>query len=183
MHKIHKLFVYSYMVLFSFNAFSEPKELLRKSDGYFFHQSFNDLKEELNTAREKGKKGIFIMFSDKDCPWCTKMKETVLSQIPIQDYFRENFQVLIIDIHGDNTMTSFKGREIIEKDFSFKNHRVRATPVFMFFDLTGSPIMRYTGSTRNGREFKWLGEFVVNGIYKEMNFTKYKRERVVRLKK
>jgi thioredoxin-related protein len=64
-----------------------------------------------------------------------------------------------------------------EKDFAFKQHRVRATPVFGFFDLEGKMITRFTGATNDAQEFLWLGEFVVDGHYKTTNFSRYKREK------
>ena len=63
-----------------------------------------------------------------------------------------------------------------EKEFAFKQHRVRATPVVMFFDTTGKKTMRLTGIVRDAREFMWLGEYVVNRDYNRINFTRYKRE-------
>jgi len=144
---------------------------------YFFNQSFNNLEEELEIAAEENKSGVFIMFSDKDCPWCLKMKTTIMNRVDVQDYYREHFRLLMVDIRGDTMMTDFEGNEIYEKDFAFKQHRVRATPVFMFFDTSGKKIMRLTGIVRNAEEFLWLAEYVVDGEYQETNFTKYKRER------
>jgi len=144
---------------------------------YFFHQSFNNLQEELEMVIEENKSGVFIMFSDKDCPWCMKMKAKIMNRVDVQEYYREHFRVLTVDIRGDTLMVDFDGNEVYEKDFSFKQHRVRATPVFMFFDSKGKKTMRLTGIVRNAKEFIWLGEFVVNGEYQKKNFTKYKRER------
>lgn len=144
---------------------------------YFFHQSFNNLPEELEIATDEGKAGVFIMFSDVDCPWCAKMKATIMSQVAVQDYYRKHFQVLTIDIRGDAMIVDFAGKEISEKDFAFKEHRVRATPVVMFFDNSGKAVARFTGIVRDVDEFLWLGEYVVSGAFNEMNFTKYKRSR------
>lgn len=144
---------------------------------YFFNQSFNNLEEELEIALEENKSGVFIMFSDKDCPWCLKMKTTIMNRVDVQDYYREHFRVLTIDIRGDTMMTDFDGNEIYEKDFAFKQHRVRATPVFMFFDTSGKKTMRLTGIVRDAEEFLWLAEYVVDGEYQKTNFTKYKRAR------
>ena len=47
---------------------------------HFFHQSFNNLQEEAEIAMANSQKGIYIMFNDKDCPWCAKMKATILNQ-------------------------------------------------------------------------------------------------------
>src|SRR3989344_1113983 len=145
---------------------------------HFFEQSFGNLKDDLALAKQEGKLGIFIMFNDPDCPWCQKMKATMLSQQVVQDYYRQHFRLLHVDTRGDTTLTDFSGREMTEKDFAFKEHRVRATPVFIFFGLDGKPMLRYTGAARDTDEFLWLGEFVVGGEYKTRNFTVYKRERL-----
>ncbi len=150
---------------------------------YFFDQSFNNLQEEVAIARKEGKTGLLIMFNDPDCPWCAKMKATVLNQATVQEYYRGRFRLLHIDTRGDTLMKDFDGTEMAEKDFAFNLHRVRATPVFMFFDLEGHAVTRYTGATRGVDEFLWLGEFVVSGAYKTGNFTRYKTERLAAAQK
>ncbi len=145
---------------------------------FFFDPSFNNLEEEVGTARQEGKIGLLIMFNDPDCPWCAKMKATVLSQVTVQEYYRSRFRLLHIDTRGDTLMKNFDGAEMAEKDFAFNMHRVRATPVFMFFDLEGQSVMRYTGATRGVDEFLWLGEFIASGGYKTENFTRYKARRL-----
>ncbi len=82
-----------------------------------------------------------------------------------------------MDIEGDVMITDFQGNSLTEKDFAFKQYRVRATPVFAFFDLDGNLVARYTGATSDAREFLWLGEFVVDGHYRKTNFSRFKREK------
>jgi thioredoxin-related protein len=55
--------------------------------------------------------------------------------------------------------------------------RVRATPVMIFFDLEGQPVVRYTGPTTTKEEFMLLAKFFVSGSYKTMPFTRYKRSK------
>lgn len=148
----------------------------REAMANFFDQHFGNLQEEAATAKTEGKKGVLIMFVQADCPWCDKMKNTVLNQSQVQDYFHRYFRVLHLDIKGDTALTDFSGKETTEKDFSFAQ-RVRATPVFAFFGTDGKLLTKYTGATKDPSEFLWLGEFVVNGDYKNKNFTLYKRER------
>ena len=147
---------------------------------YFFNQSFNNLQDEAETAREEGKAGILVMFSDPDCPWCAKMRATVMNQVPIQEYFRKHFRILDMDTRGDTTMVDFNGKEMAEKDFSLKVNRVRGTPVFIFYDLEGNKLLRYTGATRTAQEFMWMGQYIVEGAYKNKKFSKYKRERLAK---
>jgi thioredoxin-related protein len=105
------------------------------------------------------------------------MKTTVLNQPEVQAFFREHFLNFNIDIEGDVEMTDFNGKLTTQKAFSEKDNRVRATPVFAFYDLEGKQIVRYTGATSGVDEFLLLGEFVAQGIYKQMRFTKYKRQK------
>jgi thioredoxin-related protein len=143
---------------------------------YFFNLSFGDLKEELATARQNGQIGLFIMFGNDDCPWCEKMKSAVFSVPEVQKYYRKYFRILEVDTEGDMPVTDFSGHEMSAKDFAFKELHVRATPVFIFFDLDGKPVMRYTGATSGVREFMLLGRFVVEGHYKKETFIAYKRK-------
>lgn len=152
-------------------------EAPRDAMQHFFHQSFNSLPDEVATARAEGQQGIFIMFMADDCPWCTKMKANVLNQPVVQDYYRKNFRLLLLDVNGDVPMTDFTGQDLPQREFAFRHNRVRATPVFAFFDLDGKLMTRYTGATRDTEEFMWLGEYVVGGTWKTVNFTAYKRER------
>jgi thioredoxin-related protein len=144
---------------------------------FFFDQSLGDFSEELETARDEGKKGVLIMFEMDECPFCHRMKTRVLNQSEVQDYFKEHFLIYTVDIEGDVEITDFQGNSMKEKDFAFKVHKVRATPVFGFFDLDGKMMTRFTGATNDAREFLWLGDFVVNDHYKQTNFSRYKRQK------
>lgn len=144
---------------------------------HFFDESFWDLTEELETVRDEGKKGILLMFEMDECPFCHRMKTTILNQPEVQDYFKQHFLILPIDIEGDVELVNFKGQDTSMKDFAFKEYRVRATPVFAFFDAEGNYIKRarYTGATRNKEEFLLLGRYVVEGEYNNQSFARYKR--------
>jgi len=145
---------------------------------YFFNLSFGDLQEELATARQDGQRGLFIMFGNDDCPWCEKMKSKVFSQPKVQKYYRKYFRILEVDTEGDTPITDFSGHEMSAKNFAFKEFRVRATPVFIFFDLHGKPVMRYTGATSGVKDFMLLGKFVAEGRYKSQTFIAYKRKQL-----
>lgn len=149
---------------------------------YFFDETWGDFSEELARAKEEGKTGVLLFFEMDECPFCHRMKETVLNQPEVQAYFKKHFLNFSVDIEGDLEITDFKGNKMTQKDFAFKDNRVRATPVFAFFDLTGDRVVRYTGATSGVDEFMWLGEYVVNGVYKKMPFTKYKRQKKLSLK-
>jgi thioredoxin-related protein len=142
---------------------------------YFFQETFGDFQEELAQARAEHKQAILIFFEQEDCPFCHRMKATILNQPAVQDYFRAHFRVFSVDIEGDLEITDFKGLHTTQKDFAFRQFKVRATPVFAFFDLDGNLIARHTGPTSDMQEFLWLGEYVADGHFRTENFTRYKR--------
>ncbi len=149
----------------------------RDPGSHFFDETWGDLQEEQATARTEGKQGILIFFELDECPFCHRMKRSVLNQPEVQDYFRKHFRIFTIDIEGDVEMVDFQGNATTQKDFAFKANRVRATPVMVFYDLDGKEVMRYTGATSGVEEFLWLGEFIAEGHFKTMRFTKYKRQK------
>lgn len=149
----------------------------RDPGSHFFQDTFGDYSEELERAREEGKKGILIFFEMDECPFCHFMKTNVLNQSEVQDYYREHFLLFILDIEGDVEITDFQGNVMAQKEFATKINRVRATPVIAFYDLEGRQIHRHTGRTSGVEEFLWMGEYVVEGAYKNMRFTKFKREK------
>lgn len=167
--------VYGLLLLLLFVATPIHAEI--RSWELFLDQSFGDFAEELENARDEGKKAILIFFEMDECPFCRRMRERVLNRAEVQDYFHEHFAIFSIDIEGDVEIVNFDGEETTEKDFAFKENRVRATPVFAFFDLEGTRIARYIGATRNAEEFLWLGEFVADEHYKRTRFTRFKREK------
>ncbi len=148
---------------------------------YFFEQTLGDLTEELEIARESGKLGVFVFFEMDECPFCHRMKKTVLNQPEVQEYFRKHFHSLTIDIEGDIEIVDFAGLDVTQKEFARQN-RVRATPMLAFFDLEGNRIFKYIGAPSGKQEFMWMGEFIVNQVYlqkddagRNIRFARYKR--------
>ncbi len=144
---------------------------------HFFNQGWGDFQEELENAREQGKQGIMIFFEMDECPFCHYMKTNVLNQPAVQAYFRKHFLLFSLDIEGDVEITNLHGKHMREKDFAFRENRVRATPVMVFYDLNGKPVYRYTGRTAGVKEFMWLGQYVAEGVYQKQSFVRYKKMR------
>jgi thioredoxin-related protein len=147
----------------------------KNPEEYFFDESFGNFAEEIENAKEQEKKGILVFFEMDGCPFCHWMKTNVLNQTKVQEYFKKNFLIFSVDIEGDVAITNFKGKETTQKDFSFKENRVRATPVLAFFNLQGKRVLRFTGRTSSADEFLLMGKFVVDEEYKKSKFSRYKR--------
>jgi thioredoxin-related protein len=166
-----KVFVACVLLLFSSLGLAETRDV----HSFFFNQKFGDFKADLDTARQQGKSGILLMYQQAGCPFCRRMENTVLNQSQVQDYYRKHFLIFNIDIRGDIPMTDFKGKETTEKAFSAVS-RVRATPTFIFYDLSGNQTARFTGVSKDAGEFLLLGRYVVDGAYKRLPFARYEME-------
>jgi thioredoxin-related protein len=163
------------LLLFAATCSSLSLAETRDAQENFFDVKMGDFKSELATAKKEGKSGILIMFELADCPFCYRMKHTILNQSEVQDYYHQHFLIFPVDIRGDLAMVDFKGKETTEKAFSVE-HRVYGTPVFDFFDLDGNLITRFPGTAKDVNEFLLLGRCVVEGDCKTKSFTAYKRQ-------
>jgi thioredoxin-related protein len=141
---------------------------------HFFQPKLGDFKGELETVKKEGKKGIFLFFEMDECPWCARMKATILNQSAVQDFYRAHYLVYSVDVKGDVPMVDFAGKTTTEKAFALEK-RVRATPTMLFIDGQGKIITRFTGPTRNADEMMLLGRYVLDDAYKQMPFTQYKQ--------
>lgn len=173
---MYKKMAMLFLAVLSINGAALAEEGPRDPYSHFFNETFGDYSEELQTARDEGKKGVMIFFEMDECPFCHWMKKNVLNQPEVQAYFREHFLLFPIDIEGDIEITTFKGESMAQKDFAFKKHRVRATPVIAFFDLEGNAVHRHTGRTSSVGEFMMMGRYVAEGHYENTRFIRFKRE-------
>ena len=121
-------------LLFSLAGATTPRD----PEKYFFDETFGNFQEELNLARADGKKAVLIFFEQEDCPFCHRMKTTVLNQPAVQEYYKTYFHAFRVDVEGDLDITDFQGQSTTQKDFSFKQFKVRATPVFAFSTSTAN---------------------------------------------
>ena len=166
----------SFLLVFIVSQAVHAAEPPRDPYKYFFHESFGDFTEELETAKEEGKKGILLFFEMDECPYCHYMKNKVLNQRKVQEYYRKNFKIFAVDVEGDIEIKIFNGETMKMKEFALKKHRVRATPVFAFYDLDGKKIHSKIGKTSSVDEFLLMGKYIAEGIYKDVKFTRYKEQ-------
>jgi hypothetical protein len=76
--------------------------------------------------------------ANEGCIYCKRMHAEVLSRKYINDYVRENFRVLQLNLWGAREVTDFDGKRMTEKALA-ERWGVIFTPTVVFFkdDLTG----------------------------------------------
>jgi thioredoxin-related protein len=142
----------------------------------FFNLNTGDLKAEAAEARADGKKALLVMFEQEGCPGCLYMKRNILNRKDVQDYYRQHFVNLSLDIWGAVPLRDFANREATEKDFA-QRASVKGTPTFVFYDLSGNELVRIFGPVEDADEFLLLGRFVATGAYKTRSFAQYKLQK------
>lgn len=119
----------------------------------FFDETFGNYQEELETAVDDGKKGVFIFYHMEECPFCHRMRTTIMTEPDVIKLYKDNFMTIMHDIEGSNEITDFDGTTDTAQNIAEKKYRVRATPVMIIFDTKGQPVVKYTGPTRTKEEF------------------------------
>lgn len=101
---------------------------LHKQD--WFAVTFKDMAEDLETAREDGKR-LAIIFEQRGCIYCTKLHEEVFSIPEVSQFIRENFVVVQMNLFGDEEVTDFDGEALPEKAMA-RRWGVVFTPTILF---------------------------------------------------
>jgi len=120
-------------------AQADPAMETRDPRAHFFAQSFGDLPEELEEARQAGKLGLLLFFEQEGCAYCDRMMKTILNQPAVQDWYRERFVSIAVDINGDVELRDVDGITLPSKVFA-EHRRVKTTPTISFLDLNGAVV-------------------------------------------
>jgi thioredoxin-related protein len=116
-------------------------EPLREESGLYrqswFAETFLDLREDFAEAKAKGQR-FAVIFEQRGCPYCIKLHTEVLPQKYINDYVRENFLVVQLDLWGSREVADFDGAKMSEKALA-ERWGVIFTPTIIFYkdDLAG----------------------------------------------
>lgn len=109
----------------------------------WFKTSFLDIREDIQEATEAGRRVLLYFYQD-GCPYCKKLLEVNFSQRRITDKAQKYFDVIAINIWGDQEVTDLSGAATTEKQFA-EALKVMFTPTLLFLDEDGQVIMRLNG--------------------------------------
>lgn len=137
----------------------------------WFKHSFLNLGEDLAEALIGGKRGLIVYFGQEHCAYCQAFFENNLGQADIEAYLRAHFDVVPIDIFGDNTVTTLDGDELTEREFAIFEG-TNFTPSLIFYDTLGKQVLRLRGYYPP-YQFRAALEFVADGHYKSATFAEY----------
>ena len=134
----------------------------------------NDYQGEIKAAAVEGKR-LVLFFHQPGCPYCDKMRTRVHPDPKVMEYFSKHFVMIESNIRGNLDVVMPNGTPASEVEFGHKM-RIRATPVFAFYDLEGKLALKTVGFLDIDR-FLLAGKYVVDGIYKtDKSFFTYMQE-------
>ena len=113
----------------------------------WYLESFLDVAEDLAGATAKGKR-FAILWGLKGCPACKRMHETYMTDATIENYIRDNFEILHLNHIGAREVTDVDGRKRGEKAFG-EAYGIRFTPTIQFFGETAAGL---AGKSPQARE-------------------------------
>jgi thioredoxin-related protein len=140
----------------------------------WFTQSFLDLQDELQSAKQENKR-LLLYFGQDGCPYCRRLMEVNFSQRAIVDKTRTNFRTIALDIWGDLEVTWTDGRRTTEKQLA-KQLKVQFTPTLLFLDEQGGVALRMNGYYPP-HEFDAALDYVAGRMEKKLAFADYLKSR------
>ena len=143
---------------------AEDAAATRDPRAFFFAQTFGDLPEELQQARDNGKWGMLLFFEQEGCPSCRQMMRAVLNQVAVQDWYSERFVSIAVDINGSVELRDFDGITLPSKVFA-AHRKVKTTPVLSYIDRNGVEVFRWIRAVKSPQEFLWMGQYVTEEHY------------------
>jgi thioredoxin-related protein len=139
----------------------------------WFKSSFLDLREDLSEAVMDDKRLLLYFYQD-GCPYCEKLINTNFAQRDIVAKTRSHFDVIAINMWGDNTVTALDGEAVSEKHFS-RDRRVQFTPTLLFLNEQGEVALRINGYYPP-HKFMAALDYVSGKAEKKMSFRDYLAE-------
>jgi len=134
----------------------------------------NDYQGEVQAAADDDKY-LVLFFHQAGCPYCDKMRARVHPAPEVMDYFSKHFVMMESNIKGNLDVVMPDGTPSDEVAFARKL-RVRATPVFVFYDKDAHVALRATGYL-DEKQFLLAGKYVVDGVHKTgTSFFRYVQE-------
>ncbi|MGV6859180.1 MAG: thioredoxin family protein [bacterium] len=137
----------------------------------WFKNSFLDLRDDLQDARDAGKKFLAVYYGQAHCAYCEAMMRNDFGNARIERFFRENFDIVAIDIWGDRQVTLLDGRTVSEKDWALVQE-TNFTPSLVFYDLEGTQVLKLRGYYP---PYKFMAalEYLVDGFYRREPLVHY----------
>lgn len=110
---------------------------------HWFKESFLEFEADVAEAAEEGKR-VMLYFHQEGCPYCARLVEENFANPQIEQFIREHFDGITINMWGDREVVSVSGQDFTEKTFAAAL-KVQYTPTLVFLDEQGKVALRLNG--------------------------------------
>jgi PQQ-dependent catabolism-associated CXXCW motif protein len=143
---------------------------------FFSSEHDLDLALLLQQARESGR-DLLLFHETEHCPFCTRMRRTVLRDADVITRLDQDFIAVAIDIEADRTMRDEHAESVSERDFARRGQRIVRTPTLVFYDADFAMLHRHSGLVATPTEMIRLLDFVAERAYQDGAWKSYRNKR------
>lgn len=136
----------------------------------WFKESFLDLEVDIAEATSN-KKRLVVYFWQPGCPYCSQLWEDNFSRQELVKKFRDNFEIVALNLWGDRDVVSVAGNDYTEKSFA-EALGIKYTPTLLFFDENRKVVHQLNGYIPPD-DFKHSLEYVSGRYEKKQSFGEY----------
>ncbi len=109
----------------------------------WFKESFLDFTDDIAEAAESGKR-LVLYFWQPGCPYCNRLWEHNMAVDGIDESFSSRFDVVAINMWGDQDVVTVGGKQFSEKQLA-RALDVDFTPTLLFYDENRKTVLRLNG--------------------------------------
>jgi len=139
----------------------------------WFKKSFLDLREDLNEAREQGKRGIIVFFSQTNCNHCQAFISTTLDDAAVKQRVQKSYDIVGLDIFSDLELADIDGSTSTIRDFAEKQ-KARLTPTLLFYSVENKRLLRILGFYPP-EKFNRVLDYLEGGHFQRVSLRDYLR--------
>lgn len=136
----------------------------------WFKESFLDFEEDIEEATENNKR-LVLYFWQPGCPYCNQLWEENFSSEDVVKTFRDNFDIIAMNMWGDREVISVAGKNFTEKSFAAALN-IKYTPTLLFFNENKKVVHRLNGYIPV-EEFQQSMRYVADKMEKSQTFGEY----------
>ena len=136
----------------------------------WFYNSFLDINEDIEELATQDKR-LIIYVSQNNCPYCNKFVTQNLSDKKTLEKIKKNFEIVNIDMFGNNEIVDTNGDELSEKEYAIK-HKLQFTPTLIFFDENSKEVLKLNGYV-NIKQFNTALDYVSSKSERDISFKDY----------
>lgn len=134
--------------------------------GYQFTSYDTGLAEARSSARK-----VFVYFGREGCGFCDVTNKTAFSVPAVQNQYQANYELVYVDSDSGKRLTLPSGERITGRDLGAR-FKAFVTPVFVFLEPDGKPILKRVG-VQSAEQLLAYDVFVQSKAYQKQSYEQF----------